>query len=798
MKDEKRSALVGSSLTLGLSGSLCIFMFVIACLSGTAMAQREPKAFRTINTDQYEVAVHKNGLVDIRVNTLEAYVTGIYPMVWFEGEPAPKALPVDGRWSNRVPVNNRLGEGQGLWFKKGTLDWLIQTYPSKPYMTVQVAFENTTKKPVTIKALIPWAVGDPKKGSLTLGPGSGQSVILENGRQFGMNDEVPEVVVGKTQSVGNCAAFNPRTGFSLIAGFLTMQHGYGQVRLELDDLAAKSTMRADCIFDPPVQVPPGKRLESEIFYVAFTERDPFDGLERFGQAMGAINEIHPQQRWLPHGWDSWNTAIKTDINEPRLLSALDAFDRDLKRYGWTHFAIDDGWEQATGTWEPDPAKFPHGMKWFADQIHARKMTAGIWLDPFTAQLDSAVAREHPDWLRQPAEAYRSMMPENQRIIDVTVPEAYAWVRDLAARVSNDWGFDALQEADFVYRLLYADHYAATGLTRVDVFRMGLRALREGLGDDGFITTFGPLEAAAPFANALRIGDDCAPIWHKMPDQWPWGCVEAMTNAARRYYFAPYCWTPDPDCAYFGFGATRKRWNISVKDALTTEQTRAWLTAAAMTGGVVKIGDWLPDFDAGQRAMLTRLLPTVGRPARPVDLFEQKTPAIWSLPIQCEAGSWNIAAVFNWDDAAASKVPLAFARLGLDPNKYYTVYDFWRDKYYGLAKGQVVLDMPPGSVRLLSLRRYEDHPMFLATDRHFTQGATDFTALGWNAQTRMLSGTFNGIAQTDYNLRVLVPEDYTPKSTYCSAEVPKTEQEDKVFKIGFRCTEAAPVNWNVQF
>ncbi|HPC18095.1 MAG TPA: alpha-galactosidase [Candidatus Hydrogenedentes bacterium] len=767
----------GLFVSIGLS--------VLVLVPDTALAQREPRAFRTINTDQYEVAVHKNGLIDIRVNRIETIATGLYPMIWIEGEAAPKPFPVDARYSNRAPVNNRLGEGQGMWFKKGTLDWIVETYPTKPFMTIQVAFENTTKKPVTIKALIPWALGGEKKGSLNLGLGSGGSVILENGRHLGLTDEVPQVVAGKTQCLSNCTAFNPTSGLSLTAGFLTMRHAYGRIMLELDDDPTRAVMRADCIFDPPIEVPPGKRLESEIFYVALTERNPFDGLEHFGQAVGAFNDAGPQGFRLPHGWDSWNTALKSDINESNILAALDVFDRDLKRYGWTHFAIGGGWQQATGTWEPDSAKFPHGMKWLADQIHSRKMTAGLWLDPFTAHVNSAVAREHPDWLRQPAEAYRSMLDPDDRIIDVTIPEAYAWVRDLAARVGNDWGFDTLQQGDFACRLLYADRYAAVGVTRVDVFRMGVQALREGLGGESLITSFSPAQVTAP-------------VWRRETGRKPWGCVEAMTNAARRYYFAPHCWIADTDCSYFGIDSTRERWSVGHRPPLSAEQAQAWLTAAALTGGVIKMGDWPPDLDAGQRALLTRLLPTIGRSARPVDLFEGKTPAIWSLPIQCAVGSWHVVAVFNWNDAAPAKIPLDFTNLGLNFNRYYTVYDFWRDKFYGLAKGRLMLDMPPGSVRLLGLRAYEGRPMFLATDRHFTQGATDFTRLEWNAQTRLLSGTFTGIAETDYNLRIFVPDEYAVKSSYCSAEAPKTEQDGKVYKLGFRCIESAPVNWNVQF
>lgn len=771
-------------MTRGLTVLFCASFLVTTGAMAGLLSPRQPKAFRTINTDQYEVAIHKNGTVDILITSQQAAATGIHPMVWFDGDPAPKPLPVDPQWSNRIAVNNRLGEGQGMWFKKDSLDWSIQTYPSKPYITARVAFENVGKKSVTIKALIPWAIGGAKKGSLTLGPASSQSMILEGGRCFGMNNEIPQIVNGRTTSLGNCAAVNPQTGFSLIAGFLTQEHAYGQIALELNDLPQDSSMRAICIFDPPVEVPPGKRLESEQFYIALTERNPLDGLERFGQAIGAFNGIGPQAHRLPHGWDSWNTLLKSEVDEKSVLAALEVFDRDLKRYGWTHFSIGGGWQQATGTWEANSSKFPHGMKWLADQVHARKMTAGIWIDPFTAVVDSAVAREHPDWLRIPSEPYRSMLTENERIIDVTIPEAYAWVRALAARIGSEWGYDTLQQGDFANRLLYADHYAASGITRMDVFRLGIQALREGLGENSFVTTFAPVQATEP-------------VWRNGIKPGAWGCVEVMTNAARRYYFAPYCWIADTDCSYFGLQTTRNRWSVGDKPALTDEQVHAWLTAAVMTGGTVRVGDWPPDLSTEQRSLLTRLLPVIGRPARPVDLFGAETPAIWSLPIQCAIGSWGIAAVFNWSDTPA-KMPVALARLGLDAEAYYTVYDFWRDKFYGLAKGQVTLDMPAGSVRLLGLRRYEGHPMFLATDRHFTQGATDFTALEWNGQTQMLSGTFTGVEDTDYNLRVLVPEAFAPKSTLCSAEVPKTEQVGKVFKIAFHCKDAAPVTWSVQF
>jgi hypothetical protein len=89
-------------------------------------------------------------------------------------------------------------------------------------------------------------------------------------------------------------------------------------------------------------------------------------------------------------------------------------------------------------------------------------------------------------------------------------------------------------------------------------------------------------------------------------------------------------------------------------------------------------------------------------------------------------------------------------------------------------------------------------MFLATDRHFSQGATDFKALEWNPQTRQLSGTFDGVANTDYNLRILVPEAYAFRSATVSTGDARAEQIGKVLKLAFHCAGEGPVAWAAQF
>jgi len=767
----------------------------------SALTYRPGQEYKTVTTDQYEISVQKNGRTDVNLVSRAPVFSNAYPMIWLEGEEAPRPMAIDGRWSERQGVNDPLGEGNGIRFMRKDTEWILRTYPpAQPFLVAQVAFTNTGKKPVKVRMLSPWAVGGAKPGQLSLGAGTKDAAVLTNGTLTQSEVKLQNASSGEAVSMWNLAVANRATGRSLIAGFLTNGKGLTQIRMNRTDKAkddAIDLFRAECVYDPPVEVAPGGRLESEVLYLSVADMEPLEGLERYGLNMSKFMGRKPDRGYVPHGWDSWNTKLHTDINEANMLAALDYVDHNLKRYGWKHFAIDAGWEIAKGNWEPNPERFPHGLRWLTDEIHRRGMTAGIWIDPFTVNLETPLAKEHPDWLVKAGGIGKTLVDDNERLLDVTKPEVYAHVVALFKKIGDTWGFDALMEADFVYRLYFAEGYAQPQLTHVEVFRLGMQAIREGFGDR-FIMSMPPMPANSSYADGMRIGNDCGPIWEKVEGKWAWGCVDTLSNAAHRYFLAPHVWRIDQDCAYFGHPGTKKRWGVESQPDLTLNQSLAWLTGAAMTGGVVKIGDYFGDLTPEQTAILTRLLPSTPFPARPVDLFERQDPCIWSLPVDSAIGRWHVVAVFNWDAKAAQKIPLSFAQLGLSPEKPYAVYDFWQDTYFGAAQGGLNVDTAPGSVHLLCLRPYEEHPFFLATDRHITMGATDFTALEWQPQTRRLTGTFDGVENTVYKLRVIAPEGYAAKNATSSAGAVQWRQEKQLVKLELTATAAGPVTWAVEF
>lgn len=784
-------------IVLCLYLSLCIFF----CHAAQATPIYRPqKELKTLNTESYELRVQRDGRVDVVLRSGERLFDNAQPYAWIAESDKAQVLPTDGRFLSRTAVNNPLGDGNALTMPKKSFTWTLQSYPTKPFITVQLSYVNDTRKPVRIARLSPWSVGLESDGALVLGAETRHAHILEHGHLFQNGDIFAKVVTENSTSQWNLAVHNPVSGLSLIAGFLTNVRAHTQVSVQRSEDTPPDrfdTFAAECIYDPPLEIAPGERLDSEILYLGITEGEPLTGLERFGKAAAVWNGVRDSRPFMPHGWDSWSTQYVRGINEASMMANLDALDKNLKRFGWNHFAIDAGWAQGRGDWDADPEKFPKGMGWIANEIHARGMTAGLWIDPFTVDKDSRLAQEHPEWLATPDARGKAMMGD-ALILDVSAPGAYEHVRDLAKKIGDEWGFDAIIEADFVYHLLLAENYAAGNVTRIEVLRRGMQALREGLGPDRFLMCLAPQPVTGVYAEGIRVGRDCAPVWSGNSLLGPWGCKEALTNAIRRFYMAPHLYVIDQDCAFFGHTPSLARWNVPEGEGVTVNQSIAWLTGAAMTGGVVKIGEPFTDLSPQEIDILRKLLPAPGRSARPIDLFQEASPQIWHLPLKSPAGEWDILGLFNWDATAPEMLTVDFSRLGLADGAYYTVYDFWKEHYYGTAQGNLQIEVPPASVRVIGLRRFDNHPMLLSTDRHFTQGALDHETLAWDAVSGALNGAFQGTEDCGYTLSILVPPPYAMRRVEVSCGEASTRVEEGVLRIAFHNKAAGPVAWRVEF
>jgi alpha-galactosidase len=85
----------------------------------------------------------------------------------------------------------------------------------------------------------------------------------------------------------------------------------------------------------------------------------------------------------PMGWNSWNK-FACDVNEQLIRETADAMVASgLKDAGYQYVNIDDCWQgerDARGFIQPDPKRFPSGMKALADYVHSRGLKFGLYSD----------------------------------------------------------------------------------------------------------------------------------------------------------------------------------------------------------------------------------------------------------------------------------------------------------------------------------------------------------------------------------------------------------------------------------
>jgi alpha-galactosidase len=85
----------------------------------------------------------------------------------------------------------------------------------------------------------------------------------------------------------------------------------------------------------------------------------------------------------PMGWNSWNK-FACNVNESLIRETADALVASgMKDAGYVYINIDDCWHgtrDELGFIQPDPARFPSGMKALADYVHSKGLKLGIYSD----------------------------------------------------------------------------------------------------------------------------------------------------------------------------------------------------------------------------------------------------------------------------------------------------------------------------------------------------------------------------------------------------------------------------------
>lgn len=212
----------------------------------------------------------------------------------------------------------------------------------------------------------------------------------------------------------------------------------------------------------------------------------------------------------PHlfGYSSWYNRYQ-NISEKTILDDLCGCDTLFEKNDL--FQIDDGWERAVGDWQADTDKFPNGMRYMADQIHARGYRAGLWLAPFAAEKKSRLAQEHPDWLLRNPDGSLWQAGGNWSGfygLDIDLEPVRAYVRKTFETVFAQWKFD-LVKLDFLYA---AAPFTGLNDSRGAKMHRAMRLLADCCKEHPIIGCGVPLAASFGLVSYCRIGCDVSFAW----------------------------------------------------------------------------------------------------------------------------------------------------------------------------------------------------------------------------------------------------------------------------------------------
>lgn len=332
----------------------------------------------------------------------------------------------------------------------------------------------------------------------------------------------------------------------------------------------------------------------KVFDIVYFEGDYEDVFDKYF----GMWKMPETRHGMMSGYTSWYNYFQ-NITEDIIIRDLNGLDPYKDQVNI--FQIDDGYETFIGDWlDPNPAKFPKGMKYIADEIHKKGYKAGIWLAPFNCQKVSRMAKEHPDWLIK-HENGKPMIGciawGGAYTFDIYNEEVRAYLKKVFDVVLNEWGYDMVK-LDFLYSQCIKPRH---GKSRGEIMCDAMEFLRECVGDKLFLGCGVPIGPALGICDACRISCD-VDLTYKgkfysriQVSNEMLNARSAINNSIFRRHLDGRVWMNDPDVFFL-----RKN-NLK----FTNEQKYLLGKINNLCGNVLFVSDNAGDYDKNASNLLKK-------------------------------------------------------------------------------------------------------------------------------------------------------------------------------------------------
>lgn len=604
------------------------------------------------------------------------------------------------------------------------------------------------------------------------------------------------------------AVADPASRAGVVGGWLTHERGSGVVFPKVD--AGKAALEARLEYGR-LPIAPGKTVATETFIIGWFA-DARLGLEAWADAVARRLAIKLPP--MPTVYCTWYDDVHGRAGNAASIAEMSAFTaKELKPYGFTCVQIDDGYQLGdakkngprkvfTGVDPKGP--FPAGMKPTADGIRRDGLTAGLWLMPFSGTWNDPFYEPHQDWFVKKPDGKPFDTAWGGTALDMSQPGAREFIRGIIRQAVHDWGYhylklDGLSTGAGVKPQYVNDTWKEDNLgdgifhdpskSHVEVFRDGLRLVREAAGPSTFILgccasqNMRSYAGAFGLVDAMRTGPDNSGNWKAWLGASP-------RFGVRNHHLHGRIWWNDPDPIY-------------VRAKIPLESARCIASWNAIAGHMISLSDWLPKLPAERLDIIRRCIPAHGVTSRPVDLFDEAVPRIWLVTDdRADRQRRDVLGLSNWKDAAET-MTIPVARLGLPSAASYIAYDFWNRTLVKPFTDTLVIEVPGAGCRVLAVRPLLPRPFLLSTSRHVSQGILEVREERWDDAARTLSGVSAVVGGDAYELRI-VAQDATVSGVALSAEdqaagaTCESATADGLVTVRIAVPANREVRWTVRF
>jgi alpha-galactosidase len=183
---------------------------------------------------------------------------------------------------------------------------------------------------------------------------------------------------------------------------------------------------------------PGEEVRTPLVVLQFYSGDRIDSQNVWRRWMTAHNLPRANGK-LPEPFCS--TCVGVHQSEAGEIGFIKTYLKNGIKFDY--WWMDAGWYTCqdwgeTGTWVPDPKRFPHGIRGVSDYAHSKGMKLILWFEPERVRGGTWLSTKHPEWL---------LGTGGDRLLNLGNPAAHKWLTEYIDHFLIEQGID-LYRQDF--------------------------------------------------------------------------------------------------------------------------------------------------------------------------------------------------------------------------------------------------------------------------------------------------------------------------------------------------------------